>query len=114
MTEVATVAEERRAWLNAKLEERGMTHAVYMDTVALFRVAEATWSERYWMAYQYAHNVRRVQSWEIARFARAYADVTDDNPMSMHRVWVLWESRSLAPDGMGTYHQIGPWRSVAV
>lgn len=101
-------AAENSAWLTHKVSEAGLTEELYAAAVAVL-LAGAPWNVRFSRAYEHAHNVRRLTGAQIARFARAYADVTEDQPMTMGAFWVIWSAGGCSPDILGTYHRIGPW-----
>lgn len=64
-----------------------------------------TWAERYARAYEVGHNLFRLPSWQLGRFAHAYADLTEDEPN-----WTVtffhdaWDAGEFEPDTMGRYH----------
>lgn len=72
------------------------------------------WMQRWCDGYAYAHNVLRLvnrtgPSADCARFAHAYADITEDQEMAPEAFAEHWKDGDVEPDSLGTYHRIGPW-----
>lgn len=80
------------------------------------------WMSRWCQAYSYGHNTLRLvnregPSAECSRFARAYADITediteDDLEYTLDAFSLHWKAREVEPDEIGTYHRAGPWKTV--
>lgn len=75
---------------------------------------DKNWMQRWCEGYSYGHNVLRLTnrtgpSAECGRFARAYADITEDQEMEFSAFAEHWKAKEVEPDSLGTYHRAGPW-----
>lgn len=62
------------------------------------------WAKLYASAYQYGHNVLRVPSWQLGRFAHAYADINEDEVWGLGKFSQAWFAGEFEPDSIGRYH----------
>lgn len=68
------------------------------------QLIEEGWGQRYGRAYQYGHNVLRLKSWELSRYAHAYADITEAEEWTNRAFGRLWLAGEFEPDSIGHYH----------
>lgn len=63
------------------------------------------WSEHYARAVEVGHNWFRLPSWQLGRFAHAYADLVEEEPWwTVTQFHDAWDSGEFAPDSIGRYH----------
>jgi hypothetical protein len=104
MSELANrpTAAENRAWLVAKLKERGIYEDLLVNAHAIVKLLTpegARWAQDYSKAYSDGHNNRGLLGKHLDHYARAYADICEEVDavapeleMTLDAFWLLWDA----------------------
>jgi hypothetical protein len=63
------------------------------------------WCARFARAYEYGHNRIKLPSWQLGRFAHAYADLCEVEDWSLGAFHAAWHNGEFEPDSLNCWHR---------